>query len=85
MVTHSPFAGIRPQLGDTQRAPVFLYRRPHELHNCPAVVDHDGRQHGDWSEPHEMHRRLFMGLESSGAVSGGGDGSLGEMVDVVVA
>lgn len=47
-------------------AAVFLYLKPHELHNCPSLMDHDGLQHGDWSEPHEMHTRDTVWLVRGG-------------------
>ena len=59
MLTHSPFAGIRPHALFRHRALVFLYRSPHELQSWPSDGDHDGLQHGDCSDPHEMHLRLL--------------------------
>lgn len=45
---------------------VFLYLNPHELHNWPSLIDQEGLQHGDWSDPHEMHTRGAVWLERGG-------------------
>mmetsp|Transcript_215 Transcript_215/g.244 ORF Transcript_215/g.244 Transcript_215/m.244 type:complete len:93 (+) Transcript_215:117-395(+) len=44
---HSPFAGIFLHSSLRHLAEVFLYLKPHELHNCPSLIDQEGLQHGD--------------------------------------
>lgn len=77
---HSPLLGIFPQLEFKQRAPVFLYRNPHELQSCPALAHHEGRQHGDCEDLQDMHT-----LTGSGSIELvlGDAGGLGRVVGTV--